>query len=221
MTLLRPWPYAAKAIVQHQFDVNHLDIYVTFRFPMDVSVKPTHDLWLCEVDEVPKAVTVSAWQDAYTLLLTVPAVVVLPAKVTLEYDGPSNYLRTTWDKQWEPWGPIASVELPPVSTTRTFTTGPAVQDAVDVSNVNILFLDATANNITIGGFIGGIDGQVLHLAKIDDSANNVTLEEHGDGGNQIIHLHAEADETLINEHGGWVLACNGDDWYDTSHSKHV
>ncbi len=221
MTIRTARPYAAKAIVEHEFATDHLNIFVTFRFTMDQAVKPAHNLWICEVDAIAKAVTVSAWQDAWTLLLTVPDVVVLPDRVTLEYDGPSEDLRITWEKQWEPWGAIVSVELPPVSTTRTFTTGPAAQDDVDVSNVNILFLDATANDITIGGFVGGINGQVLHIAKVDESANDVTLEDHEGGGNQDIHLHAEGDETLVNEHGGWVLACDGDDWYDTSHAKHV
>lgn len=214
-------PYAAKAIVEHEFDTDHLNIFITFRFAMDVTIKPPHILWLCEVNEVPKEVTASTWQDAWTLLLTVEGIDVLPDRVTLEYDGPDENLKITWDKQWEPWGPIVSIEIPPVSTTRTFTTGPVAQDAVDVTNVNILFIDASANNVTIGGFIGGINGQVLHVTKIDHSANNVTLENEEAGGNQDIHLHAETDETLTNEHGGWVLACKGEHWYDCSHAKHV
>ncbi len=218
-SLLRP--YSAKAIIEHEFDTDHLNVFITFRFSMDQTVKPTHNLWICEVDDVEKAITVSAWQDAYTLLLTIPTVVVLPDRVTLAYEGPTEDLRITWQKQWEPWGPIVSVELPPVSTTRTFSTGPAPQDDVDVSNVNILFIDASANDVIIGGFIGGINGQVLHVTKIDDLANNVTLEHHEGGGNQDIHLHAQGDETLINEHGGWILACDGDHWYDCSHAKHV
>ena len=188
---------------------------------MDQTVKPDHDLWLCEVDDIEKAITVSAWQDAWTLLLTVPEVVVLPDRVTLEYDGPSEDLRITWQKQWEPWGPIVSVELPPVSTTRTFSTGPAQQDDVDVSNVNVLFLDCTANDITIGGFIGGVNGQVLHIAKICAAANDVTMKHIAASGNQDMYLHRGLDETLTGEYGGWILACNGSNWYDISHAKHV
>lgn len=101
-------PYAAKAIVEHEFDTNLLNVWVTFRFPMNIDEKPAHNLWICEVDDVVKAVTVSAWQDAYTILLTVPAIASIPDRVTLEYLGPSENLRTTWDKQWEPWGPILS-----------------------------------------------------------------------------------------------------------------
>lgn len=214
-------PYAAKAIVEHEFDTDHLNIFVTFRFAMDETVKPAHDLWLCEVDDVEKAVTVSAWQDTWTLLLTVPNVVVLPDRVTLEYDGPNENLRITWQKQWEPWGPIVSVELPPVYTTRTFSTGPAPQDDVDVSNVNVLFLDCAANDVVIGGFVGGVNGQVLHICRLCAAANDATLEHNEGAGNQNIFLHAGGDETLTGEYGGWSLACDGTSWFDISHAKHV
>ena len=185
------------------------------------TVKPANDLWIVEVNDVEKNVTASAWQDAYTMKLTVAGIPTLPEKVTLQYDGPDENLRITWQKQWEPWGPIVSAEIPPVQTTRTFSTGPTSQDDVDVANVNILFLDCSANAITIGGFVNGINGQVLHVAKICDAANNVTLEHNEGTGNQDILLHAGGDEVLAGEYGGWILACNGTNWYDVSHSKHV
>ena len=216
-----PYPYAAKATVEHEFDTDHLNIFITFRFPMDITIKPANDLWTVLVDSVDKPISASAWQDEFTMLLTVPNVTVLPDRVTLEYEGPDQLLVTTWNKQWEPWGAIVSVELPPVSTTRTFSTGPAQQDAVDISNVNILFIDCSANAITIGGFVGGINGQVMHLARLCASANNITLKHAAGGGNQDIFLHVGADETLSGEYGGWNLACNGSNWYDVSHAKHV
>ncbi|GAI24984.1 unnamed protein product, partial [marine sediment metagenome] len=139
-------PYAAKAKVEHEFDVDHLNIYVTFRFAMETTSNPLaeevdHDVmpplakWLVEADDVVKPVSASAWQDAWTLLLTVPEIEGRPDRVTLaygylriddeyEYEGPHKDLRITWDKQWEPWGPIVSVELPPVYTTRVFSAGP-------------------------------------------------------------------------------------------------
>lgn len=219
MSLLRP--YAAKAIVEHEFDTDHLNIFVTFRFAMDESVKPPLGLWLCKVDDVAKDVTVSAWQDAWTLLLTVPDIAVLPDRVTLEYDGPSEDLRITWEKQWEPWGPIVSIEIPPVYTTRTFSTGPAPQDDVDISNVNILFIDCAANNVVIGGFVGGVNGQVLQIARLCAAVNDITLEHNEGTANQNIFLHVGQDETLTGEYGGWTLVCNGTSWYDCSHAKHV
>ncbi|GAG94763.1 unnamed protein product, partial [marine sediment metagenome] len=186
-------PYAAKAIVEHEFDTDHLNIFVTFRFTMDQTIKPANNLWLCEVDEVLEAVTVSAWQDAWTILLTVPNIVVLPDRVTLEYNGPNENLKITWGKTWEPWGAIVSVELPPVRTTRTFSTGPAPQDDVDVSNVNVLFLDCSANDIVIGGLVGGVDGQVLHISRLCAAANNATLEHNEGTANQNIFLHVGND----------------------------
>ncbi len=101
-------PYAAKAIVEHEFDTDHLNIWVTFRFTMDVTIKPANAKWIVEVDDVIKAVTASAWQDEWTILLTVDAIASIPDRVTLEYDGPDPNLRITWLKQWEPWGPILS-----------------------------------------------------------------------------------------------------------------
>lgn len=214
-------PYAAKAIVEHEFDTNHLNIFVTFRFAMDETVKPANELWLVEADHVLKPVSASGWQDAWTMLLTVPNIDVNPDRVTLEYDGPDDNLRIVWNKQWEPWGPIVSIELPPVYTNRVFSTGPAQQDAVDVSGINVLFLDCSANDIVIGGFVGGVNGQVLHIAKICAAVQDVTLKHEAISGNQDMHLHAGGDETLRGEYGGWALACYEDGWYDMSHAKHV
>jgi len=112
MTVLAiPWPYAAKAIIQHEFDTDHLNVWVTFRFAMDTLDMPPLDRWLLKADDVLKAISASAWQDAWTLLLTVPDIGALPDRVLLEYDGPSQDLRTTWHKQWEPWGPILSLDV--------------------------------------------------------------------------------------------------------------
>lgn len=106
-----PWPYAAKGIVQHEFDTDHLNIWLTFLFEMDQTVKPSDSKWDVTVDSVQKTVTASAWQDAYTMLLTVSSVSSLPARVLLAYDGPDENLRITWLKQWEPFGPILSLDM--------------------------------------------------------------------------------------------------------------
>lgn len=117
-----PWPYAAKAIIQHEFDVDHLNVWVTFRFAMETTsdplaepvvhdVMPPLELWLVELDDVPTPVSASAWQDAWTLLLTVPDVWANPDRVLLEYAGPDENLRIVWKKQWEPWGPILSLDV--------------------------------------------------------------------------------------------------------------
>lgn len=406
MSAWRPWPYAATAIVQHEWDTNLLNVWLVFKYPMDQTVKPAHGLWLCKVDGVLKAITVSAWQDEWTILLTVPDVLALPGRVTLEYDGPSESLRTTWEKQWEPWGPILSRRIPylwedilvvdtvnkrvginvaaptedldvlgivkaasiiaaainkntaldlklfedldidnaadgrmfeifrnaaeqkgslqfylnssrlPVINSNAFggyiylksagvtkaifrtdtiqffqqmwlqmngngtqgvfgfgagaggdariwydnvnmqinpkavgigylnimgelrvaldllvsgsmssgtlthaAVGPT--DNLDVSSVNTVFLDCSANNITIGGFTGGVDGQTLNIVRLCAAANDATLEHNEAHAFQKIFLHKGLDETLTGEYGGWTLVCNGTSWFDASHAKHV
>ena len=95
-------------------------------------------------------------------------------------------------------------------------------DNYDVSKVGILFIDTTANSVTIGGFVGGVAGQMIHIIKTDDTVGNFARLENEEGtGNQDIHLHAALDETLTAEFGGWTLICDGSDWYDESHAKHV
>lgn len=104
-------------------------------------------------------------------------------------------------------------------TTTVSAAGPT--DNLDVSGVNVVFLDCSANNVTIGGFVGGVNGQVIHIARLCAAAFSATLEHNEGTGNQDIFLHAGADESLLTEYGGWTLACNGTHWYDVSHARHV
>jgi len=215
------YPYAVKAIIQHEWNANKVNIWVTFRFPMNQTVKPVDTLWSLTLDGVGKAISSSAWQDAWTILLVRNFVFARPNRVTLEYLDPNENLKTTWDKQWEPWGPIVSTEIPPLYTTLTFSTGPAVQTGVNVSDVNVVFLDCSANAITISGLVGGVNGQRLYIARLCTAGNAITLQYNVATGNQRILLHAGGNEVLAGEYGGWMLVCNGTNWYDTSHAKHV
>lgn len=106
------------------------------------------------------------------------------------------------------------------SATSTFSTaGPT--DNIDVSGINTLFVDSTSNNVIIGGFAGGVDGQVLYVVRVS-AANDVTIEHNEGGATQPILLHAGADETLDAHFGGWTFVCHaGTDWHDASHAKHV
>lgn len=105
------WPYAAKAVIQHEWHIDHLHIWLTFRHAMDQAVKPANALWLCTADGTLRAVFASAWQDAWTLLLTTIDFAGPPDRVLVKYDGPDPNLRISWNKQWEPWGPILSLDI--------------------------------------------------------------------------------------------------------------
>ena len=49
-------------------------------------------------------------------------------------------------------------------TLTTAVVGPT--DNLDVSGVNTVFLDCSGGNVTIGGFVGGVDGQILYIARL-------------------------------------------------------
>jgi hypothetical protein len=113
-------PYAAKAVIQHEYEDTSLYIWITFCLPMKLSsnplaepvifdVKPPNSKWLIKLDAVETAITSSEWLDLYTMLLTITTIDVSPDKVTVAYDGPDIGLRTAWNKQWEPWAAIESV----------------------------------------------------------------------------------------------------------------
>lgn len=179
MSSVRNWPYAAKAVVQHQWDTNHLDVWVTFRHPMNQTVKPANGLWLCEADSVAKNTSASAWQDAWTLLLTVDNVMALPGEVTLEYNGPDDSLITTWNKQWEPWGPILSLNVP-YDWEDVLT--------VDIANQRVGILDTTpSQTLDVNG------AAIVHgLFTCDDIAvdgNTLTVDTVNNDVDLINDLH--------------------------------
>ena len=92
-----------------------------------------------------------------------------------------------------------------VSNIATITTS---SDAVDVSGASVLNCDTNGGHITIGGFTGGEDGQILHLYNSD--ANNVVIEDDESTGNQDIKTSTGADVTITAE-GGATLIYDGTD----------
>ena len=97
------------------------------------------------------------------------------------------------------------------SATATVT---ASADDTDVSGVNTVFINPTTTTV-LGAFVGGVDGQVLHVVAID-ADQDITLEHNEGTANQNIFLHTGADETLSSVYGGWTLVCNGTSWFDAA-----
>lgn len=167
MAVLRPWPYAALCIAQWLHIAPTLSVYVIFRHPMDQTVKPPLAKWIVDVDGVPKTPASSAWSDAYTLVLTVAAIAVLPSTVTVEYDGPDENLMTTWEKQWEPWGAIVadSFQIIPVGVIVVWSGAladiPSGWVLCDGNNgtpdLHGLFLNPTTNPAVVGNTGGSIN----------------------------------------------------------------
>jgi hypothetical protein len=116
------WPYAAKPVIQHEFDTDHLNVWLTFDQQMNQNVKPDIDKWHVFVDTIEKTVSAANWEDHYTLVLTVTSISSLPDRVTVTYDGPGpdiydpsdparEELETTTQKQWDGWSLILSLDV--------------------------------------------------------------------------------------------------------------
>ena len=126
------------------------------------------------------------------------------------------------DGTWYSLFPFQATEdcdCSPGNTVSLSAVGPT--DNLNVSGLVAVFIDTSANNVTLGGTVNGVDGQVLHIA-VDDATNNFTLEHNEGTGNQDFILHAGADEIMTAEHGGWVFVNHGGNhWHVCSHAKHV
>jgi hypothetical protein len=109
--LLGSWPYAAKPAIQHEFDNDHLNIWLTFPLTMRIKATPATSLFTAILDTIDYDISTAVWQDAYTLLLTVSGLSGRPSRVLLKYEGPTKDLEITWHKQWEPFGPILSADI--------------------------------------------------------------------------------------------------------------
>ena len=72
--------------------------------PPPYDILPFITKWLLDVDAVDIDIVAQEWLDLWTLLLTSDTVATPPDTVTLEYNGPDENLRTSWDKQWESFG---------------------------------------------------------------------------------------------------------------------
>jgi len=101
------------------------------------------------------------------------------------------------------------------SGTKTITSS---ADNTDVSGVNTVWVTTAGGDVVLGGLTGGVDGQVLYIVR-KDTTNDLTLEHAEGAGDQDFIMHQGSDEII--DGGGVVLVCDGSDWYDCSHAKHV
>ena len=101
------------------------------------------------------------------------------------------------------------------SATATLT---ASSDNYSVSGINILFVNI-ASNIILGGLTGGVNGQVLYVVYKGNYTSTLTAEDTEGVGDQNLYMHTRADEVI--DGGGFTFVCNGSDWFDSSHARHV
>ena len=90
----------------------------------------------------------------------------------------------------------------------------ASADDTDTSEAYVLKVSTNGGTVVLGGLVGGVAGQVLHIIKVT-LANDLTLEHIESSGNQDFALITAADETVAG-YGGWTLVCDGSNWYTVS-----
>jgi len=91
------------------------------------------------------------------------------------------------------------------------TAGPT--DNVDVSDTTVLEVDTSGGSVTIGGFTGGVQGQILYVVKTTSDTYTLKLENNEGGGSQDIFSSDNADISLVRIRGGVTLYCNGTSWF--------
>ena len=113
-------------------------------------------------------------------------------------------------------GTMAPESTLDVEGTVSFKQGSMTEssDAFDVSGATSFTVNSTAGNIVLGGLSGGVQGQIIYLAKIT-STNSLTIEHNESTGTQKIICPAGVDLVLSN-YGGVTLLYNGSLWYVVS-----
>jgi hypothetical protein len=91
------------------------------------------------------------------------------------------------------------------------TAGPT--DNVDVSDTTVLEVDTSGGSVTIGGFTGGVQGQILYVVKTTSDTYTLKLENNEGGGSQDIFSSDNSDISLVRIRGGVTLYCNGTSWF--------
>ncbi len=85
-------------------------------------------------------------------------------------------------------------------------------DAFDVSGATTVTANSASGNIILGGFTGGVQGQIIHV--IHRSPTNSLRFEHNEAtATQPIFTSTSADKTLSG-YGGMTLFCDGNNWFE-------
>jgi len=95
---------------------------------------------------------------------------------------------------------------------------------IDVGGINTIFVDIVPDSVVIDNFQNGVAGQILRIVirTVGEATKTLTINDQS-GSNQEIYLHDTGSNLVIGaaDRGGVNLICDGTNWYDISHAKHV
>jgi len=87
----------------------------------------------------------------------------------------------------------------------------ADSDDLDVSDCTVVECTPSGTD-RLGGLTGGVQGQVIHILKVDSGLGRLIIEHNEGTGNQDIFLSGAAD-VMLAARGGITLYCNGTSWF--------
>jgi len=88
-------------------------------------------------------------------------------------------------------------------------------DNLDVVNSSVVIANTSGGDITLGGLVGGVTGQVLFIFK-STAANTLTIEHDENTGNQDI-ITADTNDISLTNYGGVTLVYDGSNWHEVGH----
>lgn len=94
------------------------------------------------------------------------------------------------------------------------TTITTSSDAINVSATTVLECDTSGGHIRVGGFSGGVQGQIVHVLKSTGDAYRVIVEHDETptaGVSQRIFTSGASDITIATK-GGITCYCTGSEW---------
>jgi hypothetical protein len=90
-------------------------------------------------------------------------------------------------------------------------------DAADVQGCNVLWVDTSGGNVTLGGLANGVDNQLLYVFKYGE-ANILTIEHQEGTGTQKFMLNA-ADLAYDGTGVCVPFVCKGGTWYIAAYPR--
>ena len=84
-------------------------------------------------------------------------------------------------------------------------------DDLDVSGCTIVECTPSGTDY-LGGLTGGVQGQILHILKVDSGLGRIIIQHNEGTGNQDIFLSGASD-VMLSARGGMTLYCNGTSWF--------
>ncbi|MDD3412407.1 MAG: hypothetical protein PHY47_00240 [Lachnospiraceae bacterium] len=95
--------------------------------------------------------------------------------------------------------------------------GEITNEEIDVTNISKLLIDNTSGSVSLKGFTGGQEGQILYIVKLNN-LNNFSISHNDITAMQPVLLKGSTAFEITNDYGGIVLSFDQGMWREISRS---